>query len=117
MGVADGASVAPVDLAAAKAHLRIDAEDTAEDGLIAGLVAAAKLAIEGKIFRRVYATSAPLDLDPEGMVVNAVINQAVLLIVGHLFANREAVAAGARVEVPMGVGWLLEPHVNYAGGA
>lgn len=116
MGVADGASVAPVDLAAAKVHLRVDADDTSEDALIRSLILAAMLAVEGKIFRRVYPDSAPLDLDPDGMVVNAAVNAAVLLIVGHLFANREAVAAGTRMEVPMGVDWLLAPYVNFAGG-
>ena len=104
-----------IDLSTAKAHLRVVHTD--EDNLITAWITAAYLAVEGKIFRRVY--DAPDDipaLDITGIVADAAINAAVLLIVGHLFENREAVTEGQRVEVPMGAEWLLIPYVDFGAG-
>ncbi len=43
--------------------------------------------------------------------VPAPIKQAMLLMIGHWYANREAVVIGAGAnEVPMGVKWLLDPY-------
>ena len=51
----------------------------------------------------------------DGMVVNDTIRAAVLLIVGHLFANRENVVAGVSVaQLPNGAEWLLQPYKVYA---
>ena len=51
----------------------------------------------------------------DGMVVNEAIRAAVLLIVGHLFANREDVVAGVSVaQLPNGAEWLLQPYKVYA---
>ena len=51
----------------------------------------------------------------DGMVVNDTIRAAVLLIVGHLFANRENVVAGVSVaQLPNGAEWLLHPYKVYA---
>ena len=50
----------------------------------------------------------------DGMVVNEAIQAAVLLIVGHLFANREDVVAGVSVaQLPNGAEWLLQPYKVY----
>lgn len=46
--------------------------------------------------------------------VPAVIKQALLLTIGHLYENREAVIVGTTaVEVPMGTLALLHPYRNY----
>lgn len=110
------APVGLVTLEAAKLHLRVD--HSAEDALIASQVAAAYRAIETKLFRRIYPTPADVIVaqDETGIVVDATLNAAVLMLVGHLYANREAAAAVAVVEVPMGVEWLIEGYVNCAGG-
>ena len=51
----------------------------------------------------------------DGMVVNEAIKAAVLLIVGHLFVNREDVVAGVSVaQLPNGAEWLLAPYKVYA---
>jgi mannitol/fructose-specific phosphotransferase system IIA component len=51
----------------------------------------------------------------DGMVVNDTIKSAVLLIVGHLYANREDVVAGVSVaQMPNGSEWLLQPFKAYA---
>lgn len=45
-----------------------------------------------------------------GMVVNDDIRHAILLMVGHLFRNREAVGEKSFNELPMGFHALLWPH-------
>lgn len=54
-----------------------------------------------------YATGAGSDY---GANVPPAIKHAIKLMLGHLFANREAVAPGARSELPMGVAALLAPY-------
>ena len=50
----------------------------------------------------------------DGMVVNEAIKAAVLLIVGHLYANREDVVVGVSVaQLPNGAEWLLQPYKVY----
>lgn len=56
-----GPAIEPVTLAEAKAHLRVD--DTAEDGLIATLIAAARIHLEGTTARALIAQSWRLVLD------------------------------------------------------
>lgn len=103
-----------IDLFTAKDHLRVEGDD--ENELIAIWVSAAYLAVEGKIFRKVYDAEVPT-ADATGVKADDAINAAALLILGHLYANREAVTDGSRVEVPMGAEWLLTPYINYAAGA
>lgn len=51
----------------------------------------------------------------DGMVVNDAIKAAVLLTVGHLYANREDVVVGASVAaLPNGADYLLQPYKVYA---
>ena len=51
----------------------------------------------------------------DGMVVNDTIRATALLIIGHLFANRENVVAGVSVaQLPNGAEWLLQPYKVYA---
>lgn len=107
--------MAKIDLATAKLHLRVD-EGTEEDARIEAWIRTAYLAIEGKIFRRVYADEVPA-LDLTGIVADEAINSVALMILGHLYAHREAVVEGARSEVPMGPDWLLAPYINFNGGA
>ncbi|MFT3815443.1 MAG: head-tail connector protein [Acidovorax sp.] len=104
-----------IDLARAKLHLRVDGDD--EDTLIAAWIAAAYLVIEGAIFRKVYQADGEIPpTDTTGIVLDEVINSAALLIVGHLYANREATVNAQTIEVPMGAQWLLRPYINTAGG-
>lgn len=102
-----------IDLPTAKLHLRVDGD--AEDVLIAAWIAAAYLAVEGVIFRKVYAAEVP-EGDATGIVADDLLNAAVLLIVGHLNANREATSPAGMAELPMGAQWLLVPYINTGGG-
>lgn len=103
-----------IDLAHAKLHLRVD--DTEEDALIEGWIAAAYLAIEGKIFAKLYEDQADIPEGAVGVVIDESINAAAQLILGHLYTNREAVAPSQSAEIPMGADWLLQPFINTAGG-
>lgn len=109
--------MAKIDLPTAKMHLRVDGDD--EDTLITAWIAAAYLAVEGVIFRKVYDDAETIpDEDTTGIRTNAAINAAALLIVGHLFANREdVVTQGSPIALPMGSEYLLTPYVNFEGGA
>lgn len=108
--------MAKIDIAAAKLHLRVDGSD--EDTLIAAWIAAAYSNVEGRIFRKVYETGATIPAeDTTGVHVNEAINAAVLLIVGHLYANREDVITGVTATpMPMGSEFLITPYINFAGG-
>lgn len=104
--------------AQARNHLRIEAgEDIA---IYIG--AAERLAIEF-INRNVYADQTALDAavlaETAGdgpVVVDDLIRAAVLLIVGHLYANREDAVVGASVaELPKGSFFLLQPYRRQMG--
>lgn len=108
--------MAKVDLFTACSHLRVDGDD--ENELIMGLVSAAYKAVEGRIFRRIYAEADEIpEGDTDSIVADDAINAAVLLIVGHLFANREDVVLTQASALPMGSEFLLTPYINFAGGA
>ncbi len=104
-------NLVPIDTA--RAHLRIDAGD--EDELVTLYLAAAQASAAEHLNRNVYATQAALDAavePPEAlpMVVNAAIQAAILLILGHLYANREEVMPGTATKVPFGAHALLQPY-------
>jgi hypothetical protein len=97
----------------AAAHLRTD-----ED--VSLYLGAAALAASEFLNRQVYATDAAMAaavLDgtagDDPMVINDAIRAAILLQLGHLYRNREDVAAGASaaaVELPLGSRTLLQPY-------
>lgn len=102
-----------VDLPTALAHLRIDAGD--EDALVTLYLGAAEASAVEFLNRSVYVDQAALEAanePPEAlpMVVNAVVQAAILLILGHLYANREEVAPGTMTKVPFGAHALLQPY-------
>ena len=103
-----------IELARAKLHLRVEGDE--EDALIEGWIAAAYLAIEGKIFAKLYEDQTSIPEGAAGVEIDEVINSAAQLIIGHLYASREAVAPGQAAEIPMGADWLLLPYINTAGG-
>lgn len=46
----------------------------------------------------------------DGIVINEDIKIAMLLMIGHLFKNREATVAGGMIEMPLGYQHLLWPY-------
>lgn len=105
----------PLDLATVKQHLRVSDND--DDALIGLYWLAAQDSAEQFLNRTVYADQTALDnallLDEtdNGVVTNASIEAAVLLVTGHLYASREDVAVGVSVaQLPSGSERLLMPY-------
>lgn len=89
-----------IELSLVKTHLRVDHGD--EDALIQGYLDAALAHVEQHCDRVLVETP----VLPEEMGLTKDVQQAVLLLVGHWYTNREAVASGL-TEVPLAVGRLL----------
>lgn len=92
-----------LDLATVKMHLRVDGDE--EDALIGGYIEAAKAHIEQHCDRKLVETD---PVEPDEMGLTRDVEQAVLLLVGHWYANREAVAVGTiATAMPLAVERLL----------
>ena len=104
----------PLDLATAKLHLRVS--DSSEDTLIGLYLSAATDAAQQYLNRTVYAEVTALAAgiaagDLTGILTNASIEAAILLMTGHLYASREDVAVGVSVtQLPSGSHALLNPY-------
>ena len=110
LGVAKAAAPGELDAAIAAYNGAIGAADLLEDP---GAQVAAIQTADNSLIRAKGAFRQAMD----GMTVNEAIKAAVLLIVGHLYANREDVVAGAGASVaplPNGAEWLLAPYKVYA---
>ncbi len=92
-----------LDLANVKMHLRVDGNE--EDALIGGYIEAAKAHVEQHCDRKLVETD---PVEPEEMDLTSDVEQAILLLVGHWYANREAVAVGTiATAMPLAVERLL----------
>lgn len=92
-----------IDLANVKMHLRVDGDE--EDALIGGYVEAAKAHVEQHCDRKLVDAD---PVEPEEMGLTRDVEQAILLLVGHWYANREAVAVGTiATTMPLAVERLL----------
>ena len=108
LGVAKAAAPGELETASVVYDAAIEAAQAMTD---AALQAAATQTAENAWLKACVTHRQTMD----GMVVNEVIKSAVLLIVGHLYANREDVVAGASVaQLPNGAEWLLAPYRVYA---
>ncbi len=108
LGVAKAAAPGELDTAIAAYESAIAAAEALADET--AIAAAIQTAGNGLLRAKVAYRQAM-----DGMVVNDVIKSAVLLIVGHLFVNREDVVAGVSVaQLPNGAEWLLQPYKVYA---
>ena len=103
----------PISLELARKHLNIEDAFVADDFYIAGLIIAARRKVELDT-RRTFGGSNPTLVDDDA----ALATQAVLLIIGHWYANREAVSADGRVgaALPMSVGWIVESLCKWDDG-
>ena len=99
-----------IDLDDVKAHLRVEHAD--EDAKIQGYTDAALSAFETWTNRTLVAAGAALP-DPVGnaMHISHGIRQGALLLIGHWYANAEAVAIGTiATQLPMATQALWQPH-------
>lgn len=96
-----------VTLEQVKFQCRIEHDD--EDVLLAGYIAAARDHVQMHLDRTIYELAVP-DEDPDGVIDNASIDQATLLLISHWYAHREAVSESSMTEMPMGTYHLLQPY-------
>lgn len=98
-----------IDLAIAKQHLRVDGVD--DDAMITLYLGAAEKHASDYLGRTIYADETEQGTDTAGIIINDAIKAAVLLTLGHLYANREDVVSGVSVsQLPNGADRLLQPY-------
>lgn len=92
-----------LDLERVKKHIKAEGDD--EDDLITGYVESAKAFVEQHCDRTIVEG---LPASAAEMTVTKDVEQAILLLVGHWYTNREAVVVGlSAASVPMAVESLL----------
>ena len=99
-----------IALSLVKQQLRVFHDD--EDDLIQGYTDAALSAFESWTNRTLIDPAHELP-DPPGKAItlSKSIQQGALLLIGHWYANREAVAVGvSAIELPMATNALWKPH-------
>ncbi|MFP3745646.1 head-tail connector protein [Achromobacter sp. SIMBA_011] len=94
-----------MDIGRVKAHLRIDPAFVAEDALIQGYIDSATAHVEQHCDRKIVSGE---PAGPGEMAMTKDVEQAILLLVGHWYSNREGVVVGAVSNaVQLGVDRLL----------
>lgn len=100
-----------VPLATFKQHLRFESSYNAEDTTMQAYLDAAEDAVAGHMCRPIIASGAAPAVGTYELPLNASVTAAILLLGGHLYANREAVVTGTiSTELPMSVKFLLAPY-------
>lgn len=86
-----------------KQHLNIDTSFTADDDYLKALAEVAEEAVTEHCNNR-FANGVPFP-----------VRQAMLLMAGHLYTNREPIAIGvAANKIPLSYEYLLSPYINYS---
>lgn len=88
-----------IDLARVKLHLKLDGDE--EDSLVTGYFEAAKSHVAMHCDRELVET---VPIEPAQMGLTPDVEQAILLLVGHWYDNREDAARG---DIPTAVDHLL----------
>ena len=99
-----------------KTHCRIDAESTEEDAWIETSIKAAALYVQSWTRRRLYDTADDPNylVDPDRLLYGENIEMAMLMLIAHWYANREAViTSGTSSTVDLAVESLLQPYRIY----
>lgn len=105
-----------LELSVVRGHCRIDDDFTDDDNLLVIFTGAAARYVQTWTRRTLYKTSDEpgFDDDVDRLLLNDDIRTAMLLLIGHWYANREAVNIGnITSEVPLAVEALLQPHRIY----
>lgn len=99
-----------------KKQCRIDEDDSDEDELLTGYSEAAAKHIEMYTRRTLYATTDASGYrdDPDALLLTDNVQQAMLLLIGHWYANRESVVVGfTTASLPLAFESLLQPYRIY----
>ncbi|MGX7356231.1 head-tail connector protein [Citrobacter sp. ESY80] len=105
-----------LDLDVVKQHCRIDTDFTGDDALLTLYTGAAARYVQTWTRRTLYEKedSPGYANDSDPILLNDDVKAAMLLLIGHWYANRESVAVGQTVaEVPLAVEALLQPYRIY----
>ncbi|MBB3142198.1 head-tail connector protein [Halomonas organivorans] len=104
-----------------KQHVRLEPDEVEEDTLLDTYATAARRMVEHQTGRNLYATEGEIPTDAEGnatdehaLVLDDDLTTAMLLLIGHWYENREAVALGTiATELPMAVQALISPYRHF----
>lgn len=96
-----------IDTVILKKHLNIDDTWVEDDEYIKALCLAAENAVENHIARPLSEIT-----DDHGKLPPAV-KHAILLLVGHFYANRESVSFATASEIPLAYQYLLQSYKSY----
>ncbi|EGT5209063.1 phage gp6-like head-tail connector protein [Cronobacter sakazakii] len=99
-----------------KHHCRIDAVSSAEDDWIETNIKAAARHVEKSTRRKLYDDNGdPLYLaDPDALLYGEDIEMAMLMLIGHWYANRETVSVGSTTStLDFSTEALLQPYRIY----
>lgn len=105
-----------LELSVIKLHCRIDADFTDDDALLTTFSGAAARYVETWTRRTLYESEASsgYDDDEDAILLSDDVKAAMLLLIGHWYANRETVSVGqTAVEIPFAVESLLQPYRIY----
>ncbi|MFI3308931.1 head-tail connector protein [Ewingella allii] len=105
-----------LELNTVKAHCRVDADFTLDDELFKIYSGSAKRHVEKWTRRKLYqAIDEPgFAEDDDALLLDDDIRSAMLLCIGHWYANREGVVIGeTAVNLPLAVQALLQPYRIY----
>lgn len=97
-----------ITLEQAKKHLLIDSSFTNDDSYITDLIGVAEDAVA------VHLDIALSELEDEDGNLPSSIVQAMLLMIGNFYANREPVAYGTTMKVPLTYEYLIGLYKNYS---
>lgn len=104
-----------VPLATFKQHLRHAADYADEDLTIQAYLDGAEGAVAGHLCRTIIASDATPAPGSYELPLPGAVVAAILLMAGHLYANREAVVTGTiSTALPMSVQFLLAPYRVWA---
>lgn len=104
-----------------KQHVRLELDFVDDDTLLETYSTAAQRLVENHTGRNLYATSNEIPKDEDGevtdddaLVLDDDITTAMLLLIGHWYANRESVVVGTITsELPMAVESLISPYRHF----
>lgn len=98
-----------IQLYQVKKHLNIDEDFHDDDEYLMSLVEVAEKVVE----RNIDTNLKKLE-DGDGFIPSPLI-QAMLLLIGNFYANRESVAFASTSEVPLSYNYLIDLYRNYRG--
>lgn len=98
-----------------RSHCRIDDDFTGDDNLLEIYTGAAARYVETWTRRKLYKTNDEPGFadDADRLLLNDDVRTAMLLLIGHWYANREAASSGGLTETPFAVEALLQPYRIY----